>query len=153
MFTLLLFTIRSSRKRRPINSQPGKVSPFPFNLKPSNSLWRACISLILKGQVPHHPWEVLEPDRRFPLLSLGPTRQERLPPELHFFHLHQASSLNPEAAGTRREEKPPGRHQARLPLLEQAGSPLPTATTANRDPLHARAMVPSIVSQSQPALP
>lgn len=44
--------------------------------------------------------------------------------ELLSLHLHQASRLRPEAAGTRRGQpsRPP---QARLPLLEQAGPPLP----------------------------
>lgn len=44
--------------------------------------------------------------------------------ELLSLLLHQASSLRPEAAGTRRGQpsRPP---QARLPLLEQAGPPLP----------------------------
>lgn len=35
-----------------------------------------------------------------------------------------------------REARPPGHHQTRLPLLEQAILPLPPDTTANRDPLH-----------------
>lgn len=64
-----------------MNSEPGMVSPFPFHLKLSYSPWKGCTSLILKGHVPHHPWEVLEQDTWFP--SLSP--QRRVFSELQFF--------------------------------------------------------------------
>lgn len=136
---------RAVGKKGPLNSQPGTVSPFPLVLNPSNSLWKGCISLILKGYVPHHPWEVLQQDRWLPPLNLGPTGEERL--------LFRPAVLPPSPVlqsilklQGQEEARPPGHYQTRLPLLEQAILPLPPATTANRDPLHTRAPAASIVS-------
>lgn len=91
---------------------------------------------MLKGHVPHHPQEVLEQSWWFPSLSGGPTGRRGFSLELWPFHPHQASSLNPEAAGPGRGQTsrlPPGQTP---PTGTSRTSPPPPATTANRDPLH-----------------
>lgn len=84
------------------NSQPGTVSPFPFILKPSNSLCKGCISLMLKRHMHTIPRRFWSKTSGFLPLAGAPQGRRGFSSELRFFHLHQASSLNPEAAGPRR---------------------------------------------------
>lgn len=130
-----------------MNSQPGMVSPFPFRLKPSHSLGKGCTSLILKGHVPHQPWEVLEQDTWFPPLS----PQGRVFSELLFFHLHQASILTSEAAGTRRGQTsvlPPDQN----PSAGESQISPPHSHTRQLRCLSHKCKKVSIISSGQPAL-
>lgn len=141
---------RAEEKGGPLNSLPGKVSPFPFLLKPSNTLWEGCIS-DSKAACATPTLGGSGADRWFSPLNLGP-QERRVSPQScssSTFTGPLVSILKLQGQG---KARPPGRYQTRLPLLEQARLPLPPAKTANRDPGHTRAKVASIVIQSQPAL-
>lgn len=100
MFTLLLFTVQSSWRRRSyeFSTQPGKASPFPWLLNFSHFTPEervhfsdpkgVCATPSMGGSGAR---QVVSPLSRGPLGRTG-----------FSVHLQQAFSLNPEATGTRR---------------------------------------------------
>lgn len=127
---------RAEEKRGPLTSQPGKVSSFLLILKPSNTLWKGYIS-DSKGACAPPPLE--GPGARQMIstpLSRSPQKRRGFSSELQLFHLHQASNLSPEAAGTRRgQTSRPLPYQA-PPAGASQTSPTPSRNCQQGFPAH-----------------
>lgn len=134
MFTPILFTVQSSRKKRTHKFfNLGRFLLSPFVLKSSNCPWKGCISLIMCHTISGRFWS-----RTGGFLSSAwaPQGKRAFSSELQSLHLHQASSLNPEAAGTRRGQPsrpPPGQAP---PAEASQTSPPPSHNCQQGSPAH-----------------
>lgn len=146
MFTLLLFTVQSSWRRRSyeFSTQPGKASPFPWLLNfshftPEERVYFSdpkgvCATPSMGGSGAR---QVVSPLSRGPLGRTG-----------FSVHLQHAFSLNPEATGTRRSHTTrPG-----SPCQGKPDIPSPSRSCQKGSP-HTHATRASVASLSSPIPP